>query len=97
MNRQTFLREQIAGVQKSAWRWHTMPADSGYGCAGRYVRQSIEYRRAAALWRQVDMPVCLAWTLNNLGVVESEEGSFADGQRLVEESLAIRKNWVQEH
>jgi tetratricopeptide (TPR) repeat protein len=56
------------------------------------IRPAIEeYRRAAARWRQVDIPICLAWTLNNLGFVESEKGSFADGQRLVEESLAIRK------
>lgn len=56
------------------------------------IRQAItEYRRAAASWRKLDIPVCLALTLNNLGFAESEEGSFTDGQRLVEESLAIRK------
>jgi tetratricopeptide (TPR) repeat protein len=65
----------------------------GFGLRVRgQVRPAIEeYRRAAARWRQVDIPICLAWTLNNLGFVESEKGSFADGQRLVEESLAIRK------
>jgi len=65
----------------------------GFGLRVRgQVRPAIDaYRRAAARWRQVDVPICLAWTLNNLGFVESEEGSFADGQRLVEESLAIRK------
>jgi tetratricopeptide (TPR) repeat protein len=58
---------------------------------GQVHQAIIEYRRAAALWRWVDMPVYLASILNNLGVAESEEGSFADGQRLVEEGLDIRK------
>lgn len=56
------------------------------------TRPAIEaYRHAAALWRQVGVPICLAWTLNNLGFSESEEGNFQDGKVLVEESLAIRK------
>ena len=66
---------------------------SGFGLRVRgRIRSAIkEYRLAAARWRQVDVPICLAWTLNNLGFAESEEGSFTDGQRLVKESLAIRK------
>ncbi len=58
---------------------------------GQVHQAIIEYRRAAALWRSVDMPVYLASILNNLGVAEREEGSFTDGQRLIEEGLAIRK------
>ncbi|WP_028456913.1 tetratricopeptide repeat protein [Chloroflexus sp. Y-396-1] len=66
---------------------------SGFGLRVRgQIRSAIkEYRLAAARWRQVDVPICLAWTLNNLGFAESEEGNFADGQRLVEEGLVIRK------
>ena len=65
----------------------------GFGLRVRgQVRPAIDaYRRAAVLWRRVDVPICLAWTLNNLGFVESEEGNFAAGQALVEESLAIRR------
>ncbi len=79
------------------WRARTLLALAsharGFGLRVRgQVRPAIAaYRRAAALWRRVDVPICLAWTLNNLGFVESEEGSFADGQALVEESLAIRR------
>jgi len=79
------------------WRARTLLALAyharGFGLRARgQIRPAIEaYRRAAARWRQVDIPICLAWTLNNLGFVESEEGSFADGQALVEESLAIRR------
>ena len=79
------------------WRTRSLLALAHHACGfGLRVRGQIrpaieEYRRAAARWRQVDIPICLAWTLNNLGFVESEKGSFADGQRLVEESLAIRK------
>lgn len=65
----------------------------GFGLRFRgQVHQAIkEYRRAATRWRRVKMPVYLASILNNLGFAESEEGSFADGQRLVEEGLDIRK------
>jgi tetratricopeptide (TPR) repeat protein len=79
------------------WRTRSLLALAHHACGfGLRVRGQVrpaieEYRRAAARWRQVDIPICLAWTLNNLGFVESEKGSFADGQRLVEESLAIRK------
>jgi len=71
----------------------------GFGLRFRgQVHQAIkEYRRAATRWRRVKMPVYLASILNNLGFAESEEGSFTDGQRLVEESLKIRKelgDWV---
>lgn len=56
------------------------------------TRPAIEaYRRAAVLWRQVDVPICLAWTLNNLGFVEVEEGNSATGLALIEEALEIRK------
>ncbi|MBO9384520.1 MAG: AAA family ATPase [Roseiflexus sp.] len=74
-------------------RWHARNLLAlAHHARGFGLRAAIDaYRRAAARWRQVDVPICLAWTLNNLGFVESEEGSFADGQRLVEESLAIRK------
>lgn len=50
------------------------------------------YRRAATLWRQVDVPICLAWTLNNLGFVEAEEGNSANGLALIGEALEIRKH-----
>ncbi|MGQ9893058.1 MAG: tetratricopeptide repeat protein [Roseiflexus sp.] len=65
----------------------------GFGLRVRgQIRPAIDaYRRAAVLWRRVDVPICLAWTLNNLGFVESEEGNFADGRALVEEGLAIRR------
>ncbi|MFQ3631238.1 tetratricopeptide repeat protein [Roseiflexus sp.] len=49
------------------------------------------YRRAAALWRQVDVPICLAWTLNNLGFAEVEEGDFTAGLTLITEALEIRR------
>lgn len=56
------------------------------------TRPAIEaYRRAAALWRRVDIPICLAWTLNNLGFVEVEEGNSANGLALIGEALEIRK------
>lgn len=66
----------------------------GFGLRVRgQIRPAIDaYRRAAVLWRRVDVPICLAWTLNNLGFVEGEEGNFADGTALVEEGLAIRRN-----
>lgn len=56
------------------------------------TRPAIEaYRRAAALWRQVDVPICLAWTLNNLGFVEVEEGNSANGLALIEEARDLRR------
>ncbi|MCS6841812.1 MAG: tetratricopeptide repeat protein [Roseiflexus sp.] len=56
------------------------------------TRPAIEaYRRAAALWRQVKIPICLAWTLNNLGFVEVEEGNSVDGLALIKEALEIRQ------
>jgi len=79
------------------WRARTLLALAsharGFGLRARgQIRPAIDaYRRAAVLWRRVDVPICLAWTLNNLGFVESEEGNFAAGQALVEESLAIRR------
>lgn len=50
-----------------------------------------DYRRAANIWRLVDVQVCLAWTLNNLGFLVSEEGDPAEGRALVEEGLQIRR------
>ncbi|MGQ9550429.1 MAG: tetratricopeptide repeat protein, partial [Roseiflexus sp.] len=83
-----------------AQRWHARNLLAltyharGFGLRVRgQIRPAIDsYRRAAALWRRVDVPICLAWTLNNLGFVEGEEGNFADGAALVEEGLAIRRN-----
>ncbi len=87
----------LDGSEARRWRARSLLALAyharGFGLRVRgQVRPAIDaYRRAAVLWRRVDVPICLAWTLNNLGFVESEEGNFAAGQALVEESLAIRR------
>lgn len=87
----------LGGSEARRWRARSLLALAyharGFGLRVRgQVRPAIDaYRRAAVLWRRVDVPICLAWTLNNLGFVESEEGNFAAGQALVEESLAIRR------
>ncbi len=87
----------LDGSEARRWRARNLLALAyharGFGLRVRgQVRPAIDaYRRAAVLWRRVDVPICLAWTLNNLGFVESEEGNFANGQALVEESLAIRR------
>lgn len=79
------------------WRAQSLQAPAyharGFGLRirGQIGPAIAAYRRAVKVERQIDVPVLLAWTLNNLGFVESENGNFSIGRSLVEESLEIRK------
>jgi hypothetical protein len=50
-----------------------------------------DFRRAAALWRQVNLQVELAQTLNDLGFAMAELGHWADARTLVEDALELRR------
>ncbi len=56
------------------------------------TRASIRaYQRAVQIWRQVDIPIYLAWTLNNLGFARVSAGDLKDGEALLREALEIRQ------
>jgi len=59
-----------------------------------FISQAVDdYRRAVALWRQVEMRAELAATLNEMAHALSEEGYWEDARSLAEEALTIRR-WL---
>ena len=56
------------------------------------MQRAIEdYRRAAALLREIDLRVELAITLNDMGFAMSEIGQWADARALVMDALELRR------
>lgn len=50
-----------------------------------------DYRRAAALFKKVNLLIELAMTLNDMGFAMSEQGNSHDARAIVEEALRIRR------
>jgi tetratricopeptide (TPR) repeat protein len=50
-----------------------------------------DYRRAAALWREVNLRVERASSLNDLGFAMAELGHWSDARALVEDALELRR------
>lgn len=58
---------------------------------GRMRRAIHASRSSAQLWRDLNLRVEMATTLNDMGFAMSEEGEYADARALVEDALEIRR------
>ncbi|WP_298814345.1 tetratricopeptide repeat protein, partial [uncultured Chloroflexus sp.] len=62
------------------------------GYASNAATRRIEaYQLAVKFWRRVDIPIGLAWTLNNLGFAHISSGNLQDGLALIQETIEIRQ------